>query len=92
MRNESGHVASLIGELDVPTLGIIVYEKDSKKIIQHIQKNWDLIIEGIKTELGKHSFTSLTQVDGEETLKKIIRDNMNMTIVGFDNLSTSLIS
>ncbi len=51
-----------------------------------------MIVEGIKTELGKHSFTSLTQVDGEETLKKIIRDQMDMTIVGFDNLSTSLIS
>ncbi len=31
VRNESGHVASLIGEIDVPTLGIIVYKKTLKK-------------------------------------------------------------
>jgi hypothetical protein len=78
--------------INIPTIGIIVYEKDSEKIIQHIQKNRDLIVEGIKTELGKHLYTSLTQVDGEETLKKIIRDQMNMTIVGFDNLGTPFIS
>ena len=78
--------------INIPTLGIIVYEKDSEKIIQHIQKNRDLIVEGIKTELGKHLYTSLTQVDGEETLKSIIIRQINDSIVGSDNLKTGLIS
>ena len=73
-------------------LGIIVHTNDHEKIIQHIQKNRDLIVEGIKTELGRHLYTDLNQVNGEEKLKKIILEKINRTIVGYENYRFSDIS
>lgn len=86
----SCEIAPCTHYINIPTLGIIVYEKDFKKIIQHIHKNRNLIVEGIETELDKHLYTSLTKLDGEVTLKKIIRDQINMTIGGLDYSGTPL--
>lgn len=73
--------------INIPTLGVIVYKNDAEKIIQHILKNRALTVEGIKTKLGHHQYTDLTQVDGEETLKKIILEQINVAIVGYNNFT-----
>lgn len=72
--------------IKIPVFGVVVRKNDSEKIIQHIWKNRALILEGVETELGKHLYTNLTQVNGEERLKKIILDQIN-EVVGTDNYS-----
>jgi curved DNA-binding protein CbpA len=67
----------------IPTLGLVVHKVDSEKIMQHIERNKTLIMEEIKRDLGSHLYTELMQVDGEETLKRILLKRLNLTIVGY---------
>lgn len=78
--------------IEIPVLGVVVRKNDSEKIIQHIWKNRALILESVETELGKHLYTNLTQVNGEEMLKKIILDQINQTVVGTDNYELNDVS
>lgn len=78
--------------ISIPTLGVVVRESDSEKIIQHIQKNQGILIEGVKKQLGELPYTDFTQVNGEEVLKRIILEQMNQTIVGYENIGLYHIS
>lgn len=81
----TGYSESCTHYIKIPTIGVIIYRNSSEKIAQHIQKNKSLIIEAVVKKLGEHPYTELTQVNGEDLLKKIILEQINTTIVGYDN-------
>lgn len=68
--------------LAIPTLEIVVGEQNADQILKHIKKNQNVIISDIKTKLEQTSYKHFTQVDGETRLKAIIRDQINLTVIG----------
>lgn len=87
--NHCSEISICTHYINIPTLGVIVHQIDAERITQHILKNRALIVEGIEAKLGRTQYTELTRVDGEETLKRIIRLQINETIVGFHNLTVN---
>jgi curved DNA-binding protein CbpA len=68
--------------INLPVLEIVVGVEDAQKVINHIKKNQEVIISDIRTKLEQTSYKYFTQVDGEKRLKTIIRDQINLTVIG----------
>lgn len=76
----------------IPTIGVIVRKNDADKIMQHIQINRELLVEGIKKTLSRRQYTEFTHINGEARLKEIIREQLDTAIVGYDNFAVSFVS
>lgn len=76
---DTGHCKHYI---TIPTLGIVVGEDGGKEVINHIQKNKEVIIGDIRALLVKTSYKDFTQVNSEKRLKTIISDQINLTVLG----------
>ena len=66
----------------IPIIELLVYKRDSEKIIQIIQKNRNVIIENIKRRLAKNLYIQLTSVDGGSILCNILLDEINSSVIG----------
>jgi curved DNA-binding protein CbpA len=68
--------------ITIPELGIVVNEEGAEEIVRHIKKNKEIIIHGIRKLLGGTSYKDFTQIESENRLKEIIRDQINLTVIG----------
>jgi flagellar basal body-associated protein FliL len=68
--------------ITMPELGIVVNEEGAEEIVRHIKKNKEVIIGDIRALLGGTSYKDFTQVESENQLKEIIRNQINLTVIG----------
>jgi hypothetical protein len=68
--------------ISIPELGIVESEEGAEEIVRHIKKNKEVIIGDIRALLGGTSYKDFTQVESENRLKEIIRDQINLTVIG----------